>query len=322
MMNDNRTAAVVVTYNRKDLLLENLRALLGQKGGAPDVLVIDNASTDGTADAVAELIRETGVARATGAGEPGGEIIYINTGANLGGAGGFQYGIREAAERGYKYIWVMDDDCIPHEDTLAEFLRADRQLADRAGADTVPYGYLSSKVLWKDGTLCAMNVQRHPLTKNITDFSGDLIPATMASFVSLFLRSEVVWELGLPIKEFFIWTDDWEYTRRISRKYPCYVVPASAVTHKSGSNIGAFIWSESPERLERFYYLYRNDVYLYRREGLKRFCYEAVRLAGHAMRVLVKAPDHRLRRLGYIIKGTAAGLRFHPPVTFPERTDP
>ena len=320
MNTGSAVAAVVVTYNRRELLLENLTALLGQRPAAPDVIVIDNASTDGTGDMVAELIRERELASATGAEPDGAGLIYINTGANLGGAGGFAYGIRKAAERGYDYIWIMDDDCIPHEDTLAAFMRADRELSSRyTGRAGIPYGYLSSKVLWKDGSICAMNVQRHPLTRNITDFSGDLIPATLASFVSLFVRAEVVWELGLPIREFFIWTDDWEYTRRISLRHPCYVVPSSVVTHKSGSNIGATVWNDTPDRLDRYYYLYRNDVYLYRREGLKGFCYEAVRLAGHILRVMTKASDHRLKRLGYIFRGTAAGLRFHPPVVYPEK---
>ena len=124
-------------------------------------------------------------------------------------------------------------------------------------------------------------------------------------------------ELGLPIKEFFIWTDDWEYTRRISRRYPCYAVADSTVVHLSRSNIGANIADESAERLDRFDYLYRNDVYLYRREGLRGFAYEAVRLSGHCLRVLLRAKDHKKERLQKIIGGTRKGLSFHPPIEMP-----
>ena len=70
-------------------------------------------------------------------------------------------------------------------------------------------------------------------------------------------------------KEFFIWTDDWEYTRRISRKYKCYVVTDSEVIHKTKSNIGANIAIDSEDRIERYRYAYRNEMYLYKREGLK-----------------------------------------------------
>ena len=75
------------------------------------------------------------------------------------------------------------------------------------------YGFLSSKVLWKDLSICNMNIQRETLTRKVKDFDHKLIPAVMASFVSLFLKAAVVKEVGLPIKDFFIWTDDWEYTR-------------------------------------------------------------------------------------------------------------
>lgn len=76
-----------------------------------------------------------------------------------------------------------------------------------------------------------MNLQRVTPYKDLPGFDGERIPAVMASFVSLFLRTETVRRYGLPIAEFFIWSDDWEYTRRISRAQPCYVVPASRVVH-------------------------------------------------------------------------------------------
>lgn len=289
--------AVVVTYNRKKLLLENISCLMNQSCSNLDILIIDNNSTDGTNEDLTPYIQEK-------------KIIYHNTGKNLGGAGGFQRGIKLGAEAGYKYIWVMDDDCMPTETALQTFLDADEKLKGN-------YGFLSSKVLWKDGNICQMNVQRHPLTKNISDFSADLIPATLASFVSLFFKSEIAFEMGLPIKEFFIWTDDWEYTRRISRKYPCYVVTSSVVIHKSAQNIGAKIDNDTPDRLDRYKLLYRNDAYLYRREGLTGFFYEVTRLCGHTAKVLVKSKDNKIRRIKMIWGGTKEGLDFSPQIEYP-----
>ena len=168
-----------------------------------------------------------------------------------------------------------------------------------------------------------MNLQRETLTKNLKGFEKRLQPVAMASFVSLFLKRETVMELGLPIKEFYIWTDDWEYTRRISRKYPCYAVADSTVVHLSKSNIGANIATASAERLNRFDYLYRNDVFLYRREGLRGLAYEALRLSGHSLRVLLRAEDHRKERLQKIILGTLKGFSFHPTIEMmQEEKDP
>lgn len=307
-----RIAAVVVTYNRKDLLLECLNYLQAQDySDAPqaaittlDILVIDNASTDGTAEALKPLLSAAEDTASTTR-----SIHYYNTGSNLGGAGGFNYGMRKAVEEGYDYIWVMDDDCMPHEDTLLGFLNADAKLN---GA----YGYLSSVCRWIDGSICTMNTQRHPLTKNITDFSPEIQRATLASFVSLFVPANIIKELGLPIKDFFIWSDDWEFTRRISRKYPCYVVGTSVVTHKSKSNGVGNIALDSEEKISRYKLAYRNDVVFYRREGIKGYSYIFVRGLYHAFLVLTKAKSKKGERLKTILKGNLEGLSFHPEIEY------
>jgi GT2 family glycosyltransferase len=294
-----RTAAIVVTYNRKKLLLENLECLLKQDTTCDlDVLVIDNNSSDGTLDAIKNhnLLDK---------------IIYINTGENLGGAGGFQFGIKYAAERLYDYIWVMDDDCMPKHDSLEKLLEVAEKKQDH-------FGFLASKVLWKDGRICTMNIPRETMFKSVTDFDDKIVPVVMASFVSLLLPVRVVREVGLPIKEFFIWTDDWEYTRRISRRMPGYLVNGSVVVHKSKNNYGANIAYEASDRLSRYQYLYRNDVYLYRREGILGLLYEIVRLLDHTLRVVFKAKDHKLMRLRCIWKSTIQGLTFNPTIEFPK----
>lgn len=294
-----RTAAVVVTYNRKELLLENLECLLKQDTACDlDILVIDNNSSDGTLD----TIRDYNLCD---------RIIYINTGKNLGGAGGFQFGIKYAAERAYDYIWVMDDDCMPQEKALDQLLKIAEEKQGQ-------FGFLASKVLWKNGQICTMNRPRKTVFTSVTDFDSEVVPIAMASFVSLLLPARVVKEVGLPIKEFFIWTDDWEYTRRISRQLPGYLVNGSVVVHKSKNNFGANIANEAPDRLGRYQYLYRNDVYLYRREGVFGFLYETVRLLDHTLRVVFKAKDNRRIRLGFIWKSTIEGLSFNPTIEFPK----
>lgn len=306
--------AVVVTYNRKELLLQCIDCLRGQQversivDGVPAdcaselaIMVVDNASDDGTREALQGLIDAEA-------------IDYRNTGANLGGAGGFNYGMREAVKAGYDYCWVMDDDCMVHPDSLQGLIDAHRRLRG-------DYGFLSSVVRWKDGSICKMNVQRHPLTRNIEDFSKPLQPCTLASFVSLFVPCRIVAELGLPIKDFFIWTDDWEFTRRVSRKYPCYVVGGSVVTHASANNGAGTIVDDVPERLDRYRVIYRNDVVLYRDEGPVGYGYLIARGLGHIYRVLRHSPGDKARKVGIIVSGNLAGLRFHPDIEYVERRD-
>lgn len=299
-MEKKRIVAVVVTYNRKELLLECLSRLAAQRFDAMaaslNVLVVDNASTDGTGEAVIPVL-------ANGLGE------YCNTGKNLGGAGGFNYGMRLAVEAGCDYLWVMDDDCLPSEDALAAFLNAHAELE---GA----YGFLSSVVRWTDGSICKMNVQRHPLTRDIEDFSPRLQPVTLASFVSLFVPARVVREVGLPFKEFFIWTDDWEFTRRVSRRHPCFVVGDSIVVHASKTNNPGTIVDDAPERLDRYRLIYRNDVVLYRQEGLFGWLFLIARALYHIALVLLKSKGDRLKKISIIVSSNLAGLRFHPRVEY------
>ena len=296
-------AAIVVTYNRKELLATCLQHLRAQEIEAPgwalDVLVVDNASTDGTREMLADDI-------------DAGRVRYVNAGQNLGGAGGFSFGMREAMRLGFDYLWVMDDDCLPDPGALQAFI----EVAEREQAQGRTWGFLSSVVRWTDGSICQMNVQRHPLFSNIEDFSPAQQPASLASFVSLFVPAARVREVGLPIAEFFVWTDDWEFTRRLSRRYPCYVVGGSTVVHASATNSPGNIYTDSADRLDRYELIYRNDVVLYRKEGLKGKAFLATRATYHMARVIAAPVDQKRRRLGIIARSNLAGLRFHPQIHY------
>ena len=214
--------------------------------------------------------------------------------------------MRWAVETGYEFVWVMDDDCLPKENCLEVFMKYETTHSGE-------YGFLCSKVLWQDQSICVMTVPRAGVYSNNKDFDSKTVKISMASFVSLFVPARIIKNVGLPIKDFFIWTDDWEFTRRISLKYPCYLLNESVVIHKSKSNIGANIATDSIDRLDRFFYLYRNDVYLYRREGTKGFLYEAARLSYHILRIVFKS-DNKLLRVRQLVKGTWAGITFNPRI--------
>ena len=284
---------MVVTYNRLPLLRQCLAALTAQTAPGLTIFLIDNASTDGTAEAVAAMALPN--------------LVYRNTGKNLGGAGGFAYGVREAALAGYDALWLMDDDTLPTPTALAEFLQADRDLHGR-------YGWLSGRALAPDGTDQPMNLQRVTPYKDLPSFDGARIPAAMASFVSLFLRTETVRRYGLPIAEFFIWSDDWEYTRRISRAQPCYVIPASRVVHAMQNPGIVNIAADVPARWERYRYFYRNDVVLYRREGVRGWLWLLAKDAWHTVQVLRSPQGRKAWRIGIIWKGFFAGVRFAPEI--------
>lgn len=300
----NRIAAIIVTYNRKNKLRRCLDAVFAQSSDEkPDVIIVDNGSDDGTEEMVQGIINNEDNVNEHG------KIIYEKLHCNSGGAGGFHYGMKLAVLEGYDNLWLMDDDCIPADAALGELLRYSDKLRGE-------YGFLSSKVLWTDGLPCKMNVPRKTMYRNVKSWEAEAQTVAMASFVSLFVPTHVVKEVGLPIKEFFIWTEDWEYTRRISRKYPCYLITDSVVVHDMDTDINAKadISISEEDRLDRFRYLYRNDVYLYRREGIRGICYEAVRLPYHLLKIAISKNTFggRVKRAGILVRGTLDGIRFHP----------
>ena len=292
-----RIAAVVVTYNRLPLLQKCIESLRAQTAPC-DILVVNNASTDGTGPWLA-------------AQEAAGVLTTHDTGENLGGAGGFNKGMRWAVEAGYDFLWVMDDDCLPEPTALEKLLDADAILGGE-------YGWLSSVALWTDGTECKMNRQK--LKKSFYEYSPlmkyGIVQAEQATFVSLFLRAETVRQFGLPIKEFFIWGDDIEYTRRIAvrGKRPSFVAGQSRVIHAMQDNNGSSIATDRAERIDRYRYAYRNEAYTYRQEGIRGFFYYFAKCSLNIYRILAKAKDYQLKRCMIIFRYFLGGLFFNPEV--------
>lgn len=292
----NEIAAVVVAYNRRDLLRECVKSTLAQEGASCDVLVFDNESTDGTADMMTEEFGD----------DP--RVQYFNTGDDLGSAGGLEVGIEHAVLSGYRYIWILDDDAQPHPTALSELLKAGEGLGD--------WGFLNSAVYWTDGSLCEANRPKANLFKRIgPDDSGqDPLPIVMGSFVSMLVPADVVMEVGLPIGEYFLWTGDYEFSGRISKIHQGYFVPKSSVTHAMRENTRASLATASADRLDRFYDLYRNDMHCYREHGIQGRVYLAAKAAYTIAEVLVKAKDDKAERLAEFARGTLDGLSFCPDV--------
>ena len=238
-----RVVAVVVAYNRADLLAEVLAALAGQRTPLARVVVVDNASTDASAE----------VARAAG------DLVdLVSLPRNTGGAGGFAAGMAVAlADHEPDWLWLMDDDTVPTEGALTELLTA------VGGTDTVVAG---SRVLWHDGTEHPMNTPRQkPFVsrdERIAAARHGGIAIRSTSFVSMLVRADVVREIGLPIADYFIWNDDFEYSTRALRGRRGIHVPASVVVHKT-----KVLGSTDADPGPRFYYEVRNKFWMFRRSA-------------------------------------------------------
>lgn len=293
----NNVAAIVVTYNRKELLKECIEALKASTCSV-DVIIIDNNSTDDTKEYISDLI--------------GGNVIYKRLKKNLGGAGGFSAGMKYAVKRGYEYVWIMDDDTIVKKDSLEVLLKAKDEISDS-------FGFISSSVKWIDGSDCKMNRQTYK--EQISDYEKlyvkkGIYPVKAATFVSLLFSSDAIRQIGLPLKEYFIWGDDKEYTLRMSNTFACYNVVDSQVIHKMNNNEGSNITKDDIERINRYYYAYRNDFATARSQGIKDLLIYVAGFILNAVRIILFAPSNKIKRLGIMLKGLRDGIAFRPRVRY------
>ncbi|HEY2435543.1 MAG TPA: glycosyltransferase family 2 protein [Solirubrobacteraceae bacterium] len=238
----NSVWAVVVTHNRRDKLPRCLGALAVQHRRPDRVLVVDNASTDGTREM---LERDYG------------EVEVLALRRNEGGAGGFHEGMKHAHGAGAVWLWLMDDDTVPEPGALAELLSASELSRTPEGACEA--ALLASKVIWRDGSPHPLNfptLERRRMDLVITGAELGLLPMRAATFVSLLVHRRAIDSYHLPLKHYFLWSDDIEYTSRVVLGGErAWFVPSSVVLHDTAAPED--FMSALPDR---FYYHARNTL--------------------------------------------------------------
>jgi rhamnopyranosyl-N-acetylglucosaminyl-diphospho-decaprenol beta-1,3/1,4-galactofuranosyltransferase len=245
-----RTIAVVVTFNRLTLL-QRLVARLGEVPGLDGVLVVDNASTDGTAEWLA----------ATSTAGPY-ALRGRSLATNRGGAGGFHDGLEWAVEEGADLVWLMDDDGLPDPDCLATLLQH-RDLdfwgplvVDEDDADRLVFPI---RLPGRTRVVHQLDDVRSSSREGRLD--GIVIP-----FNGVLVTRDLVERIGLPREEFFIWGDDHEYRLRAEKAGARIATVVDAtVRHPSVGDLGrpmAFgrtTYNHSPSDLKH-YCMARNNI--------------------------------------------------------------
>jgi rhamnopyranosyl-N-acetylglucosaminyl-diphospho-decaprenol beta-1,3/1,4-galactofuranosyltransferase len=281
MTNQEKICAVVVTYNRKELLLECLEAIRLQTKPIDSIYIIDNASIDATPEVLLEnkyitelppqnipepWEKEFVIENLTNKEDI--KIHYVRMNENTGGAGGFYEGVKRGYERDYDWLWLMDDDVISDKLALQELVKINK---------IVPYlGFLCSVVKGINGS--SMNTPVIDTRVGINNYQewNDLlnlgiVKVIESTFVSILLSRGIIEKVGYPIKDFFIWGDDSEYTRRISANYKCYLVGKSIVYHKRKiQSTLDIIKEEDSQRINNFFYFYRNRLIISRKYFTKK----------------------------------------------------
>ncbi|PYE55754.1 glycosyltransferase family 2 protein [Deinococcus yavapaiensis] len=240
---NNGVCAIIVTFNRKHKLVECLRRVEALTVRPQHVLVVDNASTDGTGDVVREQF-------------PHFDLLTLDH--NVGGAGGFSAGMRRAYAAGFEYVWLFDDDAFADPACL------ERLLAEAPHADVVvpmqidQAGRRYGVYHWDNGTVELDKDRARVFDVDVFAFVGPLMPR------------HVIQAIGLPREDFFICADDLEYSLRIKNAGFRTVCVADAVFHHDygGNTVTVKRWRLTSIRRTspawKNYYNTRNDILIAR----------------------------------------------------------
>lgn len=236
--------SVVVTFNRKEKLIEAINCLINQTQKPNKIIIVDNHSTDGTT----ELLNKEGLLD--------NELIdYHVLPENIGGAGGYSKGIQFANEEGYNWLSLSDDDSMFQPDFVEKIITASKENPE--------IGCFTGTVQYEDGEIQELH------RRKVSDWSiakmkfvptssySDNFETDIFSFVGCVIKKDIIEKIGLPRQDFFIWYDDIEYSLRIRKYSKILNISDARVVHKT-PNIKPN--SKEVKRDWRNYYGIRNGI--------------------------------------------------------------
>jgi GT2 family glycosyltransferase len=237
-------AVVVLAWNGRDDTLACLRALDGSTYRPLRVIVVDNGSTDGTAEAVA-------------AAHP--EADLLRSEVNLGFAGGNNLGLRRALEDDAGYVFVLNNDVEVEPGAVAALVEAARRLPS--------VGALNPKILFADppghvwfagarfDPRRGYNGRQRGYRRPDSPELAEVVTTDRACGAALLVPRAVLERVGLFDEELFLYSEDTDWSLRAREAgLVLYVVPDARVVHRVSASAGG---ESSPATL---YYGLRNTM--------------------------------------------------------------
>ena len=295
---------IVVTFNRKDLLIKCIHSLLNQTAKT-DVLIVDNDSSDGTEN----VLLSSGLLDDE-------RICYLRLSSNTGGAGGFYYGMKYALTKGWCWFWLMDDDAVPDCNALGNLLSAAKVNQNHI------YGSVAIDLQGDSKKLCFPTkkiVNKKSFFIEDYDALSDQELISWLPFLGFFIHRSVVSKIGLPDRDLFIRNDDVEYSER-AKKYgsKIYMIKKSIIRHPYQPTISfnffekkIYYRSMPPWKI---YYEVRNKIIVSRK--YYSILPSIVSFAGVTFQVLMGlvVEKNRYLYLRSFFRGIVDGIRFTPKV--------
>jgi len=262
MSKSPKVSIIILTTNALKMTREQLLdiAKVNTDGLEAECLVVDNGSGDGTEEAIKNYKL------------PNMAYKFIQSGANLGFAGGNNVGIKDALKRGFDYIILMNNDLILPKDVVTKLVKF---MEDNPGVGVAsPKMYFAKgyefhkdryqesekgKVIWyAGGILDRKNVySNHKGVDEVDHGQYDKTEDTdFANGATVIVRREAFEKVGLLDASFFLYWEDADFSERV-RRFGFRVVyyPGTCMWHKVSASTGG---SGSPTN---DYFLTRNRVY-------------------------------------------------------------
>lgn len=215
---------VICNWNKKDYVLKCIESVKQLNYNNYDIAVVDNASTDGSIEAIEAKYPD---------------IVLIKNKENRGGSGGFNTGIKYMLEKDtYKYIYLLDNDVLLDGNSLYELVKEMELDNDLGIAGSKIYVMdipnqiqeLGAWIDWNKGYILPNKKGHIENDEIIENVAVDYVPAC-----SLLARTDAIKKAGIMDEKFFLYWDDIEWGYRIKNKgYKVKAITSSKVWHKMG----------------------------------------------------------------------------------------
>ncbi|CAG9000098.1 MAG: hypothetical protein CENE_02087 [Candidatus Celerinatantimonas neptuna] len=221
-MDSLKIAAVIVTYNRSEMLKSNLLSLESQ--GVLDIFIIDNDSSDDTQKVVSDFSNNSK-----------NKVFYKNSGGNLGGAGGFNLGCQIALDsgNGYTHLWLADDDVTFHKDCLKQLkvFIDDKTILQPMRFDKLGNNVEASAINIDLSSIFILNHKRNSVLKTCYAYYNTPFDIQNIPFEGPLIPTQIFYKIGLPDHRYFIFSDDLDFSlKSLNNGFSIKCIPLAKMT--------------------------------------------------------------------------------------------
>ncbi len=294
-----KVGIVICNYNKKDYVVNCIQSVLESKTDDFDIYVADNASTDGSVEAIQATY--------------GDQVTVLVNSENLGGSGGFNTGIRRVLEEGYEYLYCLDNDVLVDENAVGALVEYLDEHPDTGVAGSIVYHMDYPQYVQQYGL--DLDFENYTAITHYADYldDGNIPDVNFCDTVatcSVMIRTSCIktTDIGIMPENNFIYWDDMEWIYRFTlHGFKVVTIKASVVLHKMGANV-------KPVNTFINYYMWRNRINFFMRytpeEQLETMSYRVLSTVFDSLYESMYREEHNvMQTISYAFYDAIRGVR-------------